>query len=261
MPAPLIEPIAEGVASGGLPRGWRGGLGLSTYAFSAADEDAAGGGVDLDVSIGLSPRTFVDLRMPMGINTGVALGNPSFGLRHAYVLSPSKAWLELTVGLGVPILLEDSAFRPAYEGALVGRGLWDFQDFWPRAIPLRVGARTELFGGSLVAFRAMLDLVLLPPVGDNDFELVTQHAVELQLGRITGGGLRVQGVALPTFDDTDVRSSFEGDLYQLAVEPFFSYQGEQLFARAGILMPLDGLLGPAFVESWAYRLSAGFHVD
>jgi hypothetical protein len=177
------------------------------------------------------------------------------------VLSPSKAWLDLTVGLGVPILLEDSAFRPAYEGALVGRGLWDFQDFWPRAIPLRVGARTELFGGSLVAFRAMLDLVLLPPVGDNDFELVTQHAVELQLGRITGGGLRVQGVALPTFDDTDVRSSFEGDLYQLAVEPFFAYQGEQLFARAGILMPLDGLLGPAFVESWAYRLSAGFHVD
>jgi hypothetical protein len=230
--------------------------------ISSGDEDAsAGGGLDLEVGVPLNAKTFLDMRLPIGMFQGVAIGNPSVSLRHVYTLTEDATWLGLSAGLGLPMLQERSSFAPAPAAALISRGLWDVQDFWANSMPVRVGGVIEAYGSTFFAFRLMADLTLLPPVGDNDFELATQHAAEFQFGRAIGGGLRVQGVALPTFDDTDVDSFLEGDLYQLSVEPFFAYDGEQLFARAGILMPLDPLLGPAFVESWAFRLSTGFHVD
>ena len=49
-------------------------------------------------------------------------------------------------------------------------------------------------------------------------EFAFQHAAEIQVGHALGGGLRLQGVALPTFNDVYKNSYAEGDLYQLAME-------------------------------------------
>jgi len=79
--------------------------------------------------------------------------------------------------------------------------------------------------------------------------------------RAIGGGLRYQGVAFATksnpFDDTDH--------YQGALEGFFRFYRDPIFARLGVMFPLDTPLGEpnsgSRARSWGVRASTGFNLD
>jgi hypothetical protein len=264
VPAPAQEGPATqrpGIGKAGIPTSQRGGLRLELSAVGDGDEDISGGSMVIAPSIPLAERTFLDVRLPLGFATGFVLGNASLNLRHV-VRANRSVFVTLGGGLGLPLLDDDTQDRRFFEVPNVARGLYDFHEFYPVSVPLRLGAGVEAHVGELLILRLNGDLTAMFAYGDNDeSEVAFQHAGEIQLGHSFGGGLRVQGVALPTFESTGVRSSFEGDLYQLAIEPYFSYEGDMLYTRVGLLLPVDEALGPPFSQSYAFRLSTGFRID
>jgi len=247
-----------GVSRDGVPLTMRGQIGIDGGFFSAGDEDAAGASIDIVGGIPLTRHTFLDLRIPLAFGSSTfSVGNIDAGAHH--VFSPADGlWLSLGGGLGLPTLNEDTSSRSAYEIGTVTSAHWYFSEFWPNSVPIRASFGLEGHLGDIVTLRFFTNLVVMIGYEDNgQHELAIPHAVEVQFGHELGGGLRVQGVALPTLDDAGQSTSFDGDLYQLALEPFFSYEGDLAFARAGIMMPLDGQLGPPFVQSWGFRLGTG----
>jgi hypothetical protein len=260
-PPPPEPPPREGVNEEGIPLGQRGGLFLDTASFAAGDGDAAAAAFLVGASIPIFGRTFVEARLPFVITPGPsAIGNVSVSARHVFDVV-DDVWITFGGGLHLPTLREDTTPRGAYELGIVPRAMWDIGDFWPDSVPLRVGASVEGHVG-LITLRVIADAIVLPGFGDNEeAEFVLQHAAEFQVGHEIAGGIRLQGVALPTFESTEVGESFERDLYQFALEPFFAYEGELLFGRLGVMMPLDGELGPPFEQSWGLKLAAGVRVD
>lgn len=249
----------------GIPLAHRGGLGLDTAVFSAGNEQdgAAGGSLSVELGLPLAKRTFLDARLPMGFATAFVLGNPNLGIRH--VLG-REVWVSLGGALGLPVVNVRTQPFGAYQYPPIPNGLWNLHDYFPNIVPLEFNLGVEGHAGRYVILRGQVDPVLWIPYSRNDEpELVIQHAAELQVGHTLGGGLRLQGVAIPTGEDYGVNYPLldrgGGDLYQLAVEPFLAAEGELLFARLGILMPLDEELGPPFDVSWGFRMKAGFHID
>jgi hypothetical protein len=263
MMPPRQRPDREpGVSKNGLPLTMRGQIGVDGGFFSAGDEDAAGGSIDIVGGIPLTKRTFLDLRVPLAFGPdSFAVGNVDVGAHH--VLSVVDGlWISLGGGIGLPTLNEDTFDASAYEIGSVTSAHWRFSEFWPNSVPIRASFGLEGHVGDIVTLRFFTDLAVMIGYENNDeHELAIPHAIEVQFGHELGGGLRVQGVALPTLSDAGQRTSFDDDLYQLALEPFFSYEGETAFARAGIMMPLDGQLGPPFVQSWGFRLATGVRID
>ncbi len=260
-PPPPEEP-RPGVSKHGLPLTMRGLLGIDGGFFSAGDEDASGATIDLVGGYPLLETTFLDIRVPLAFGPDdFAVGNVDVGAHH--VLEATEGlWLSLGGGLGMPTLNEDTSSQGAYEIGTVTSAHWYFSEFWPNSVPIRASFGLEGHAGDLVTLRFFTNLLVMIGYEDNDeHELAIPHAFEVQLGHEFGGGLRVQGVALPTFEDTGQSTSFDRDLYQLALEPFFSYEGDVAFARAGIMMPLDGQLGGPFVQSWGFRLGTGIRLD
>jgi hypothetical protein len=254
-PPPKPEP---GVTEDGIPFTMRGQLGLDGGFFSAGDEDASGASIDIVGSYPLLTSTFLDVRVPLAFAPNdFAVGNVDVGAHHVFEATDGL-WLSLGGGLGMPTLNEDTSSRDAYEIGSVTSALWHFGEFWPNSVPIRASFELEGHVGDIVTLRVFTNVLVMIGYEDNDeHELAIPHAVEVQFGHEFGGGLRVQGVALPTLDSAGQGASFEGDLYQLAMEPFFSYEGDLAFARVGIMMPLDGQLGPPFVQSWGFRLATG----
>lgn len=260
-PSAMEEAQRPGIGKAGIPTSHRGGLRLELSAVGDGEQDVSGGSMLIAPSIPLAERTFLDVRLPLGFATGFALGNPTLNLRHV-VRANRSVFVTLGGGLGLPLLNDDTQDRRFFEVPNVAKGLYDFHEFYPFSVPLRFGAGVEAHVGELLILRLNGDLTAMFNYGDNDEpEVAFQHAGEIQLGHTFGGGLRVQGVALPTFESTGVRSEFEGDLYQLALEPYFAYEGDLLFARVGLLLPLDEQLGPPFSQSYAFRLATGFRID
>jgi hypothetical protein len=96
-----------------------------------------------------------------------------------------------------------------------------------------------------------------------------QHAAEVQIGHEIAGGLRYQGVVVPTHNTNLVgtdASNFPGgtdatDRYQGALEPFFRLYKGPLYLRLGLLLPLDKPLGKPFDHTWGVRFATGFTLD
>ena len=94
-----------------------------------------------------------------------------------------------------------------------------------------------------------------------------QHALEIQAGHEIGGGLRYQGVAIPTDNPGVVgtdNTNFGGsgtDHYQGALEPFFRLYHDPAFFRLGLLLPLNDPLGLPFDHTWGVRSTIGFSID
>jgi hypothetical protein len=267
LPRTANEPL--GVSPEGIPLGWRGLIGLEFAGFSDAAEYSSFALAAIG-DIPLTSHVFFTARLPVGIALGefnaTMIGNAMLGARG--VLRPGRGfWVGLSASSGLPLVSREADQQDAYQAPPVPNALWNIHEFFPNAVPFAFGVDLEGHLPVGLVFRLEIEPVLLPPfVGGEGFEFVLQHAGEVQIGRDIGGGLRLQGVALPTFEEIDNRSEFDyisaddGDLYQFALEPFFRLERDRYMLRTGLMMPMDSSLGPPFVRSWGLRVQLGMRL-
>ncbi|WP_438016595.1 hypothetical protein WMF18_38245 [Sorangium sp. So ce315] len=265
-PPPPPEPVPGDATlnRASLPLGRRGAIGVETSSFTGGDSDVSGLAVSLFARMPLAGHTFLDARVPFGLaideRTDAVLGNVTLGAHH---IARAGRALWLTVGgtVGLATLSGRTHDHRSYEPVGASRAYWDLHEYFPSILPVHARLGAEAHAGLLIA-RVQLEPVLYIPLGRNEeYELAIQHAAELQIGHGIGGGLRVQGMALPTFDNVSVRHAVARNLYVLALEPFLAIERRYTFLRAGLLLPLDEELGPPLDHTWGFRLGAGVRVD
>jgi hypothetical protein len=225
--------------------------------------------MDLTASVPVASKTFVGVRLPLGLTiaenrlsdrTLAVLGNIPVGVHHV-IRYPYGIFITYGLELAVPTLSGQANGPDNYEAPAAARAYWDLHELFPDILPVGIEAAGEWHSG-FVALRAEFKfLEFFPMAGNDTVDMVLQHAIEVQFGHRVGGGLRLQGVWLPTFSELDVAHSLEGDLYQAALEPFFAFEHRSMFMRLGILMPLDEPLGPPFAEAWGFRFATGLRIE
>jgi hypothetical protein len=227
-----------------LPLGGRGGVIVEAAAMNDADRaDLPMTMFALSAHLPVSVTTFWDVRVPVAL--GFA-GNPSMGVHRVHSLGRG-VWLSAGGAMGAPL---GSIDEQKLTRVLPAQAAWDVADVMPHALPVMGRFDFEVHSGAL-AFRAEGDpIVAVTTTWGVHF--VAQQAVELQLGHELGAGLRLQAVWLPTF---------EGDVFHSALEPFAVLEHRHVFARAGLMMPLDAELGPPFEKRWGARLAAGLRIN
>jgi hypothetical protein len=245
-------PKLEGVTAKGLPLSQRGGLILEVAALRVPGASTPFAAVDVVARIPVAERTFFDAVLPFGFG---AVGNPMAGAHHVF-RPADRLWLILGGALGVPLINTNG-----FQTFSVARAFWDVQEFTRQTIPFALRFGLEAHVG-ICEIRAQADPVFGPPVSSGMGALFAfQHAVEVQLGHAIGGGVRYQGVAFGTKSnplDPD-------DHYQGAFEAFFRLYRDPIFARIGLLLPLDTRLGEpnpsSKARSFGVRASTGFNLD
>lgn len=262
-PPPDDRAHAKGVTDELNPYDQRGGIVIASSVLSAADGGLGGGSLLLQGRFHLAKHVYLDATVPLAMSVGITVGNPTLEVRAIAPLDSGRNFIVFGGGMGFPLLNDDTQdyAKPA-QAAVAANAMWDVHLFAAWTIPMIGRFGTQHYLGRLAILRTELDPVLLIPHGDNEEpELQLQHAVEFQLGQVIGGGLRVQGVALPTWENADNELRMDGDLYQLAIEPFFSYEGDLFAGRLGLMLPLDEQLGPPIDRSWGFRMGLGGRFD
>ena len=256
------DPKLDGVTAKGLPFSQRGGLIVDVAAMRIANANAPIAAIDVIARIPIADGTFFDAILPIGFG---AVGNPMVGVHHVF-RPADRVWLNLGGAFGVP-LINASGFQ----GFQAARAFWDMQEFSPFTVPfvLRFGVEAH---SSLFELRAQLEPawgISVQPKnqfggGGGGNHLVTvQHAFEVQVGHAIGAGLRYQGVAVPTDTLQSNNASGNGfDRYQAAAELFFRLYHDPIFARLGLVLPINDPLGaPLGARSWGVRTQMGFNLD
>ena len=264
-PPPAPAPDPDGALGGGsVPRGRRGAIGVETSSFTGGDSDVSGLAIALFARVPFAEHTFLDVRVPFGLamdeRTDAVLGNVMLGAHHVGRVGRTL-WLTVGGAVGLATLSGQTHDHDSYEPVGASRAYWDLHEYFPSILPIHARLGAEAHVGPLIA-RAQIEPVLYIPLGRNDeYEVAIQHAAELQIGHGIGGGLRVQGMALPTFDNVDVRHAVARNLYVLALEPFLAMERKLAFVRTGLLLPFDEELGPPLDHTWGFRFSAGVRVE
>ncbi|WP_437754974.1 hypothetical protein [Sorangium sp. So ce1389] len=263
-PAPAPEPGDETLNRSSVPLGRRGAIGVETSSFTGGDSDVSGIAIALFARMPFAGHTFLDVRVPFGLamdeRTDAVLGNVTLGAHHI-ARAGTRLWLTVGGAVGLATLSGQTQHHSSYEPVGASRAYWDLHEYFPSILPIHARLGAEAHFGPLIA-RGQLEPVLYIPLGRNkEYEVAIQHAAELQVGHGIGGGLRVQGMALPTFDNVSVRHAVARNLYVLALEPFLTIERKLTFLRAGLLLPLDEELGPPLDHTWGFRFSAGVRVD
>jgi len=261
-PPPPAPEKRDDVTAEGIPLSSRGGFVIDTASYAAGDTGVGAVSLFLQGSIPIQGKTFIDGRVPVAfVSQPILMGNVSIGAHHVFRLGDG-AWFTLGGNLGFPTSRGDVIFNDAAPTvALTPRALWDMGDYWPDSVPIKLSTAIEGHVG-IVTLRGFLDVLVMPGFGDNDeHELAIPHAFEVQFGHRIGGGLRIQGVAIPTADNYGIVDDLDDDLYQFAFEPFFSYEADLVFVRSGLVIPVDGHLGPPFATGWGFKLATGVRVD
>ncbi|KYF79464.1 hypothetical protein BE18_01745 [Sorangium cellulosum] len=209
-------------------------------------------------------QTFLDVRVPFGLamdeRTDAVLGNVMLGAHHV-ARAGRKLWITVGGAVGLATLSAQTHDHRSYEPVGASRAYWDLHEYFPSILPIhaRLGAEAHL--GPVIA-RLQIEPLLYIPLGRNEeYEVAIQHAAEVQIGHGIAGGLRVQGVALPTFDNVGIRHAVARNLYVLALEPFLAIERKAAFLRAGLLLPFDEELGPPLDHTWGFHLTAGVRTD
>ncbi|MEJ7734865.1 MAG: hypothetical protein WKG00_37465 [Polyangiaceae bacterium] len=286
-PAPA-EPTDEAAEEkrgvrGELPLGRRGQLAFDTATFASGAGGLSTVSLVVDTSFPVAKRTFIDARLPLGYTqldgeSRSVLGNAMVGAHYVGRTSSKRTWWSVGGGFGLPLLDSDAQLPAAYAMPTVPRGLWDMHEYTPDILPFNVAVwvETHIAESTLLRFEVE-PVTTFPLAGGDEVELSIQHAVEIQFGHALGGGVRLQGAAFPTYEDTDAPSFARGDLYQLALEPFFVIERRAGFLRTGLMLPLDGVLGPPLgsvaddpdigeldddeLGAWGFRLTAGVRIE
>lgn len=247
-----------------MPLDLRGAISLDTASFTDSADAFSAIAIRVLSSIPLARGAYFDVRLPLGFtaarNTNAVLGNVILGAHGALSIGKTT-WLTLGGGIGLPLLSGRTQRDEGFLGTQVPRAFWDLQEYMPSAVPieLRVGIEGE---AGPITLRGELAPAIMIPLGDNkEVEVAVMHSIEAQVGHTFGGGLRLQGVALPTFKNVYRGSVTEGDLYQAALEPFFVVQQPRYFFRTGMMLPLDATLGPPIARSFGFRLGFGVRLE
>jgi hypothetical protein len=261
--APPPAPPVEG-ATGGAPLDLQGAIGLDTATFTDGGDAFSAVAIRLLASVPVAHATYLDVRLPLGFTTdkttNAVIGNVMLGV-HGVTSIGATTWLSFGGGLGLPLLSGGTQRDKGYGGAQVPNAFWNIHEYFPSIVPLEARVAIEGEAGP-VTLRGELAPVIMIPIGQNDqVEVAIMHSIEAQIGHTFGGGLRLQGVALPTFQHTNRNSLAEGDLYQLAMEPFLVVQQPRYFVRTGLMLPLDSTLGPPLVGSFGFRLGFGVRLE
>ncbi|MEP7125979.1 MAG: hypothetical protein ABJE95_33915 [Byssovorax sp.] len=252
------------VTSKGLPLAERGTISLETTNTLFTNQGVATGASLLDVVVGMpvTDRVILDARLPIALLSSnfqgsTSVGNLMIGAHYVMTLD-THLWLSIGGALGIPLAPRD------FTGALtsVGGAYWNLHEVYPGVVPLYGKVAIEDHLDSIV-IRAEFEPVLYAPYTDvvanrqGNAQLALQHAVEVQFGGALGGGLRLQGFLFPTNDGP----FGTGDIYQLAMEPFLFAEKGTLFARLGLMLPLDKELGPPARNFVGIRFAAGARFD
>ncbi|WP_437588924.1 hypothetical protein [Sorangium sp. So ce1000] len=253
--------MAEGI----VPLSQRGAIGLETSSFTGGDGDVSGLSVVLFARMPFAPHTFLDVRLPFGLamdeRTDAVLGNVTLGAHHVAHVGRAL-WLTMGGDVGLATLSGKTHHHGSYEPVSASRAYWDLHEYFPSILPIHARLGAEAHFGPLMIARVQIEPVLYIPLGRNkEYEVAIQHAAELQIGHRIGGGVRAQGVALPTFDNVGVRHEVARNLYVLAIEPFLAMERDSAFVRTGLLLPFDEELGPPLDHTWGFHFTAGVRVD
>jgi hypothetical protein len=253
-PPPPPPEALLGVAHG-VPMSRQGRIAIDAAGFTRLSDGSSSNNASLlalalDVHIPVATRTFIDARLPMA---GVFPGNIMLGAGRVSKLG-AGGFIAYGAQLGLPLVTSRNA-----QDFTLPHGTWNVHEYEDFFMPIKLGFGYERLTKYL-EIRLDVEPVLLVPISDDrgdEVQFVLQHAAELQFGHSFGGGLRVQGVAV-----TDgVFSDYDGDLYQLALEPFMVVRRELGFARLGLMLPIDdSVAGPAFEQAWGLRLMTGLHI-
>ena len=254
-PPPEPKP-PDGQTDKGVPFAQRGHIAIDFAGYVSADDNRdRGASTELNASIPVADRVFIDAILPVSMSW--PWGNPSLGA-HGVAKVGRQFWIIGGGSIGIPLLAEmdDDYWR----GAMVPRALWNMQHYLPDIMPFQARFGLE-YHARFFALRGELEPSLWAPLGDNDdLHGSFQHAVEFQFGHAIGGGLRVQGIVVgPSF--RLVRGGEADDHYQLALSPFFQITREMGFLRTGLMLPMDEQLGPPFERSWGFLVNTGLHID
>ncbi|WP_441290479.1 hypothetical protein ACSRUE_07895 [Sorangium sp. KYC3313] len=264
-PPPARVSGSRTIDEGTVPRSQRGAIGLETSSFTGGDSAVSGLSVALFARMPFAQHTFLDVRLPFGLaiaeRTDAVLGNVTLGAHHVAHVGRTL-WLTVGGDVGLATLSGQTHHHASYEPVSASRAYWDLHEYFPSILPIHARLGAEAHVGSLVIGRFQLEPVLYIPLGRNkEYEVAIQHAAELQIGHGIGGGVRVQGMALPTFDNVSIRHAVARNLYVLAIEPFLAIERNLAFLRTGLLLPFDEELGPPLDHTWGFHFTAGVRVD
>ena len=253
-----------------MPLGERASLSVETATTLITTKGASPGAVLLDLVTGipLAERVIADVRLPIsslsfGSQSATSVGNLMVGAHYVMTLD-RHMWLTLGGALGIPLSPRDFTGAAASTGA----AYWNLHEVYPGVVPLYGRIAFEDHFDSIV-LRAEAEPVFYAPYGDStgsgigigsrasNAQFSLQHAIEVQFGGSFGGGVRLQGFFFPTNDGP----FGTGDLYQLALEPFLFAEKSTLFARLGLMLPLDKELGPPARNFVGIRFATGLRFD
>jgi hypothetical protein len=178
-------------------------------------------------------------------------GNPTFGLHYGGMISRRVGlYAGGTISISPHL---DGDFDNAIVAVLAtaANGYGDFHRYFPEYLFVRPRVGVEIQGAPFFYYRGDLVPMILGPIGegarDTEFIVETFHDFEFRAPMGVGGGFRLQGVFLATFDR---EFDDDDDTSQLAMEPFFAYEppNGHFYARVGLLIALDEPLGFGFNE-------------
>jgi hypothetical protein len=204
-PPPPPEPVharpIDGVSAKGLPYAQRGGVVLDASGLAGTRSNVPLTVMDLAARVPVADRTALEVVAPIAFG---AVGNPMFGARHAF-RPTDHLWLGLGGAFGLPLA------EKGLLGFSAARAHWEPEEFAVKAIPFAVRLGLE-YVESVLAIRVQADPVWAVSIDPNKAKhfVAVQHAVEVQVGHVLGGGLRYQGVAVATKDGFP---SSKGDAY------------------------------------------------
>ena len=212
---------------------------------------------DLVAQVAVTRHLFLDGDLPAALlgapgDTAALLGNPMIGAHYAARFNRRisgfvgvREGLPLT-GASKPALLDELATR-----AITSRAWNDPYRFYPRAVPLVAAAGVEI-DLAPVFLQANLSPGLLAGTGGGATSYLDAAATAgLRTRAGLEAGLRAQATFAVAATDDDA---------QVALEPFLGYASPErvgLYARYGLLVPLDEPLGLGGLGFFTHRVSFG----
>jgi len=210
-------------------------------------------GVIPSLSVGVTQNVFIDVAVPLAMNTGstadktyAGMGNPTVGVHYGATSGPTTFYAGGATAIPLVKAFDDRDQQTADLTAALAMTYYDVY-FWTQYQPIIGILGVEHVVQNKFHLRADLSPYLLIPLrsGTNKdkVELMYQLHLEAEVRGESGfgGGLALQVWHAPTID-----TGRNGDNAQGAAEPFFSYDNGALFARVGVLIALDDQLGFGF---------------
>ena len=213
----------------------------------------------LSAFIPLSDRFAISADLGLGVLSGIEGEDTEVNALNTflgahYLRSTDNVGFRVGFGVSFPTSRSDDDFSQAATILTSSpRGLFDLWLYAPKTISLVVPARIEATFGVGVAADAAAVLYI-----SEDGDSITGQSLggDTAFGFQLGGeafvpiglfdlGARLQFASVPTSD---------GDLTQVAINPFLRFEAAIITARAGFLFFIDEPLGPSFDDSRPFGL-------